>query len=54
MAYYSCPVEFAAGALYVDDAFLGYSALTWSNSGGTGDGATLGREYESELDRRNQ
>jgi len=40
MAFYSCPVEFAAGALYVDDAFLGYSSLTWNNSGGTGDGAT--------------
>ncbi len=40
MAFYSCPVEFAAGALYVDDAYLGYSPLTWNNSGGTGDGAT--------------
>jgi len=40
MAFYSCPVEFAAGAMYVDDTTLGYSALTWNNSGGTGDGAT--------------
>jgi autotransporter-associated beta strand protein len=40
MAFYSCPVEFAAGALYVDDAYLGYSPLTWNNSGGTGDGAS--------------
>jgi len=40
MAFYSCPVEFAAGALYVDDAYLGYSPLTWNNSGGSGDGAS--------------
>jgi autotransporter-associated beta strand protein len=39
MAFFSNPTD-AGGALYVDDAYLGYSPLIWNNSGGTGDGAT--------------
>jgi autotransporter-associated beta strand protein len=39
MAYFSNPDDMG-GALYVDDAYLGYSPLFWNNSGGTGDGAT--------------
>jgi autotransporter-associated beta strand protein len=39
MAFFSNPTD-AGGALYVDDANLGYSPLTWNNTGGAGDGAT--------------
>jgi len=39
MAFFSNP-NGSGGALYVDDANLGYSPLIWSNLGGTGDGAT--------------